>query len=53
MMHHQQVKQNREKYKHKNIRPYSKMYRYEPEWTNMIEQVDSFLEDVSSKTGWK
>ena len=53
IMHNQQVKKNREKYKHENISRYSQIYRYEPEWRKMIQQVDRFLASVSSNTGWK
>ena len=52
-IHYQQVKKNREKYKHESISPYSQIYRYEPEWSKMIQQVDRFLASVSSNTGWK
>ena len=46
VIHRQQVEKNREKYKNDII-------MYEPAWTKMIQQVDSFLANVSPKIGWK
>ena len=45
-IHRQQIIKNKEK----SIKD---IIMYEPAWTKMVQEVDSFLANVSPKTGWK